>query len=90
MPKHLMTGSGLTTNGTVGGALPFLDRVLCLGEAVHFDGTSTYTDRSVEARLEGGTAFTLLGSTAHAFFVGTTPALASSGSTLRRRLRARR
>lgn len=47
-----------TVTGQVGSLLTLLSRILCVGQVqVNAGG---FTDRSSEARIEGGTAFNLL------------------------------
>lgn len=57
-----------TVTGQVGSLLTLLSRILCVGQVqVNAGG---FTDRSSEARIEGGTAFNLLTGTSDEVFVG--------------------
>jgi hypothetical protein len=59
-----------TVAGQVGSLITYLDRVLCVGEVIVETSGPTFTDRTAEARLEGGTAFNLLAATTENVFVG--------------------
>lgn len=59
MSEHVHEGV-VTVAGVVGSLITALDRMLCLAECWAETSGPTFTDRSAEARLEGGTAFTIL------------------------------
>jgi len=64
--KQLITN--VTIAGQDGALLTYLSRVLCVGEVLINAGG--FTDRSGEARTEGGTAFNLLSGTSDEWYVG--------------------
>lgn len=68
MSKHII--DGLTVTGQVGQVVTLLNRVLTIAQATHEASGPTFTDRTTEARTEGGTAYTLLGATTDRFYFG--------------------
>jgi hypothetical protein len=60
-----------TVDGTVGSLITLFDRLgTGIRVAKNFDGAATYTDHTAEARLNGGTPFTLLLDSGDKFYLG--------------------
>lgn len=68
MSRHII--DTLTAGNSVGSGITLWDRAVVLGQATHEASGPTFTDRTGEARTEGGTAFTLLGATTDKFYWG--------------------